>query len=155
MVTASQIKELREKTGVSVASCKKALEEAAGDMAKALEVLSRDSMVLADKKSGRVLNAGTLDAYLHTTRSTAVLVDLRSETDFVSKNEDFKILAHDIALHIAAMSPTSVEELLEQVYVKDSSLKIRDLIRAAIQKFGENIKVERFVRYSLADPIDE
>ena len=153
MITAAQIKELREKTGISVALCKKALEESKGDIAKALKILSRESEALADKKSGRELNAGALDVYLHTAKNIAVLVDLRSETDFVSKNEAFTSLAHDLAIHIAASSPSSVEELMEQNYVTDPALKIRDLIRGAVQKFGENIRIARFTRYSLSDSI--
>ncbi len=152
MVKVEDIKELREKTGVSMASCKKALEESSGNLEEAMQILMRESAGMALKKADRELNAGTLDAYVHTTKSTAVLVDLRSETDFVSKNEEFVSLAHDLAVHIAALNPSSVPELLEQEYVKDSSLKVGDLIKKAIQKFGENISIARFVRYSLSDP---
>ena len=152
MVNLEDIKELRDKTGVSVAYCKKALEESQGDIIKAMEVLTRESAEIAEKKASRELNAGTLDAYVHANKSTAVLIDLRSETDFVSKNEEFVALAHDIAIHIAAVNPSSLDELMAQEYVKDYSITVNELVKKAIQKFGENIRVAKFVRYSLTDP---
>ncbi len=141
-----QIKELRDKTGVSVAQCKKALEEAGGDIAKALEVLRAQGAEVAQKKSGRTLKAGTVSAYIHLGGALGAMVVLASESDFVSKNPEFKVLADEIAMHIAAMDPQNNEELLAQPYIKDPSQTINDLVQTYVQKFGERIEVIRFVR---------
>lgn len=105
MVTTDQIKELREKTGVSVMQCKKALEESGGDMEKAIILLRKISGNIAAKKSDRELGAGNVASYIHAGGSIGVMVLLSAETDFVAKNEDFKKLAYDIAMHIAAANP--------------------------------------------------
>lgn len=149
MISAGQIKELREKTGVSMASCKKALEEAGGDMGKALEVLQRESAKSAEKKADRVLGAGVVEAYIHNNKKIGVMLELKSESDFVSGNDGFRTLARDIAMHLAAIDTSSVEELLTQSYIKDPNLTIKDLLNQATQKFGEKIEVSRFVKYSL------
>ena len=104
-ITSTQIKELRDKTGISVMQCKKALEEAEGDMDKALIILKKKRSEAADKKSDRVLAAGTIGAYIHNTNEVAALIVLACETDFVSKNEEFIALARDIAMHVAALNP--------------------------------------------------
>ncbi len=105
MVNTDLIKELRDMTGVSVMQCKKALEEADGDKDKALVILKKKGAEAAAKRGDRTLAAGTIQAYIHSTGSTGVMVELGCETDFVAKNEDFKKLAYDIAMHIAAMKP--------------------------------------------------
>lgn len=104
-ITSAQIKELREKTGISVMQCKKALEEATGDMDKAVIILKKKRSEAADKKSDRKLGAGAVGFYLHNTKEAAALVLLASETDFVSKNEEFVALANDIAMHVTATDP--------------------------------------------------
>lgn len=104
-ITSAQIKELRDKTGISVMQCKRALEEAEGDMEKALIILKRKRSEAAEKKSDRALGAGTVGAYVHNTNEVAALVLLSCETDFVSKNEEFVALARDIAMHVAALGP--------------------------------------------------
>jgi elongation factor Ts len=104
-ITSAVIKELRDKTGISVMQCKKALEEAAGDMEKALIILKKKRSEAADKKADRVLAAGTVGSYVHNTNEVAALVVLSCETDFVSKNEEFVALARDIAMHVAALNP--------------------------------------------------
>jgi elongation factor Ts len=104
-ITTEQIKQLRDETGVSIAQCKQALTEADGDMAKARELLREKSAASAAKKADRELGAGAVAAYVHATGTVGALVELRSETDFVSKNEDFRKLAYEIAMHVAAMSP--------------------------------------------------
>lgn len=143
MVTSEQVKELRDKTGVSVMACKKALEEAGGDMDKALEVLRARAVAAAEKKADRVLGAGTVAAYVHTTGQVGAMVLLSSETDFVSKHEEFAALAREIAMHAAAMRPATVEELLNQPFIKDASKTIADLVSLATQKFGERIEVSK------------
>ncbi|TSC69426.1 MAG: elongation factor T [Parcubacteria group bacterium Gr01-1014_56] len=135
------VKELRDKTGISVMECKKALEEANGDMTKALEILQKRALASVGKKADRTLGAGTVQAYTHTTGQVGALVVLSSETDFVSKNEEFVALARDIAMHAAAMRPGDVAELLAQAFIKDPARTIADLISQATQKFGERIEV--------------
>lgn len=149
MVSADQIKELREKTGISVASCKKSLEEAGGDMEKALEVLKRESVRSAEKKADRVLGAGVVESYIHGNKKIGVMVELKSESDFVSGNDGFRALAKDIAMHLAAVDASNLEELLSQSYIKDPSITIKELLNQATQKFGEKIDISRFVKYSL------
>jgi elongation factor Ts len=104
-ITSAVIKELRDKTGISVMQCKKALEEAGGDMEKALIILKKKRSEAADKKADRVLAAGAVGSYMHNTNEVAALVVLSCETDFVSKNEEFIALAKDIAMHVAALNP--------------------------------------------------
>lgn len=107
-ITSAQLKELREKTGISVMQCKKALEEAEGDMEKAVIILKKKRSEAAEKKSDRALGAGTVGSYLHNTNEVAGLVLLACETDFVSKNEEFIALARDIAMQVVATNPTFV-----------------------------------------------
>lgn len=105
MITTEQIKDLRDQTGVSVMQCKKALEEAKGDIEKALVILRKKSGELAAKKTDRTFGAGTVQAYVHSTGNVGSMVVLMCETDFVSGNDEFKALARDIAMHITATNP--------------------------------------------------
>ena len=109
MITSEQIKELRESTGVSVMQCKKALEEAGGDMEKATVILKKKGAEAAAKKGDRTLGAGAIQAYIHSTGTVGVMVELSCETDFVAKNPEFKQLAYDVAMHIAAAKPEFVK----------------------------------------------
>ncbi|MBC8465075.1 MAG: elongation factor Ts [Parcubacteria group bacterium] len=120
MVTTDSIKALREKTGVSVMQCKKALEEAGGDMEKATILLHKLSSAAAEKKAGRELGAGTVANYTHTNGTVGAMVELLCETDFVAKNEEFKALAYDIAMHIAATNPAylSMDDVTEEERTK-------------------------------------
>lgn len=147
-ITTDQIKELRERTGISIAQCKKALEDAGGDMDKAVGFLKEAGAAIAEKKSSRELKAGTISAYLHSNGLMGAMVQLHSETDFVSKNPEFKTLADDIAMHITAMNPADIDELLAQPYIKDPGLTIDALIKNYVQKFGERIEVIRFSRFA-------
>src|SRR3989344_2384640 len=149
MVTSEQVKELREKTGVSVMECKAALTEADGDMMKALEILSLRAVAAAGNKAGRALGAGVVASYVHTTGQVGAMVLLSSETDFVSKNEEFTALARDIAMHAAAMRPKNVEELMGQPFIKDSGKTVADLISAAVQKFGERVEISELSCFSV------
>ncbi len=119
-ITSTQIKELRDKTGISVMQCKKALEEGGGDMDKALIILQKKRSEAADKKSDRELAAGTVGVYTHNTNEVAAMVVLSCETDFVSKNEEFVALARDIAMHVAALNPKFISraEVDENVLAK-------------------------------------
>lgn len=110
MITTEQIKELRDSTGISVMQCKKALEEAGGDMQKASAILQKKAGAAAAKKSERSLGAGVIGSYIHNNNTVGVLIELGCETDFVAKNEEFGPLASDIAMHVAAMAPQYVSE---------------------------------------------
>lgn len=109
-ITSTQLKELRDKTGISVMQCKRALEEAGGDMDKAVIILKKKRSEAADKKSDRELGAGAVGSYVHNTNEVAAMVLLACETDFVSKNEEFVQLARDIAMHITATNPTYISK---------------------------------------------
>lgn len=150
-VSTADIKELRAETGLSVAEVKKALEEAQGDKAKALAVLKNRSVEIAAKKSDRNLGAGTVASYIHGGGISGVLLELSCETDFVAKNEEFKGIARDIAMHVAAMNPVDVAELLTQPFIKSPDKTIQDMVNGAIQKFGERTEVRRFTRFSVSE----
>ncbi len=119
-ITSKQLKELRDKTGISVMQCKQALEEAEGDMDKAVIILKKKRSEAADKKSDRTLGAGAVGSYVHNTNEVAAMVLLASETDFVSKNEEFAELANEIAMHVAASDPKYIsrEEVPEEAVKK-------------------------------------
>ncbi len=160
-ITTELVKELRDKTGVSVMQCKKALEETAGDIEKATALLLSNSAEQALKKADRTLGAGTVAAYVHSTGTVGVMIELLCETDFVAKNDEFKALARDIAMHASAMNPKYLKNddagadtepesvLLNQSFIKNPEVTITNLIQQATQKFGEKIEVSRFVRYSI------
>ena len=136
-ITTELIKELRDKTGVSVMQCKKALEEAGGDVEKATIVLMKKSSESASKKEGRELGAGVVESYIHNTKKVGVLVELMSETDFVAKNEEFGKLAKDIAMHIAASNPQflSVKDVDEE-----SRSKVREALAKEVEGKPEDMK---------------
>lgn len=142
-ITTEVIKELRDKTGISVMECKKALEEAGGDMEKAMAFLKERSAAMVAKKSDRELAAGTVVAYIHNAGQVGAMIMLASETDFVSKNPEFEALARDIAMHTAAMRPESVEALLAESFIKDPSKTIAELLAGATQKFGERVEISK------------
>ena len=148
MIDAAKIKALREQTGISFAQCKEALESAAGDMDKALAWLKEKGASIAEKKADRELNAGTVSAYIHQ-GVIGALIELHSETDFVSKNPEFKALADDLAMQVAASDPADVAALLAEPFIKDPSQTVGDLIQTAIQKFGERVELARFSRLGL------
>jgi elongation factor Ts len=127
MVTTDLIKELRDATGVSVMQCKKALEEAGGDKEKALVILKKKGAEAAAKKGDRTLNATQIAAYIHSTGTVGVMVELACETDFVAKNPEFKALAYDIAMHIAATKP----EFLKKEDITEESKKLAESVFAA------------------------
>lgn len=145
---AEQIKKLREESGVSVMICKKALEEAEGDMGKALEIMRREGVQVAKKKADRALKAGIIDSYIHNNKQIGVLLEARSETDFVARNEEFQLFVHNLAMHIAASDPIDIEALLQQPYIKNPQITIGNYLSEMIQKFGENLEISRFIRYN-------
>lgn len=194
MITANQVKELREKTGAGISDVKKALEESGEDMDKAFKWIEHRLGVIAEKRSGRETGAGLVEAYIHSNSRIGAMLELFCETDFVARNPAFRGLAHDLAMHIAAMRPAYLsletvpqdlwqaeksrfeeetkgldkpshilEEIIagklkahfgplslhEQLFVKDQDKTVDGVINEAIGKFGENIKIGRFVRFEI------
>jgi len=190
----SALKQLREETQISLEKCKKALEEAGGDLEKAKEILKKEGIKIAEKKKEREAKAAIIETYLHPNRKIGVLLKIAAETDFVTKNELFLELAHNLALQIAAMNPSYIspetipenvlkemkeiyleeikdlgkpkeimekivegklqkrfEEicLLEQPYIKDPEVKVKDVIKEYISKLGENITILDFARFEV------
>ncbi|TSC92226.1 MAG: translation elongation factor T, partial [Candidatus Berkelbacteria bacterium Licking1014_85] len=148
MPTIDQIKSLRETTQASLGDISSALKEANGDEKKALEILKSKGAIKAAKKSEREVKSGLIDCYIHINK-IGTMVEVNCETDFVAKNQEFKNFVHNIAMQISSMMPDSVEELLEQEYIKDNSMTIKQLLESIIAKTGENIKIARFSRYEL------
>lgn len=146
MVTAQQIKELREKTGAGISDIKKALEESGGDLANALKIIGRKLGSAAEKKAGRETRAGLVDAYIHSNGRIGAIVEVFCETDFVARNPQFRELAHDIVMHIAAMDPEGADTLLAQPFIKNEGKTVSEIVSEAVGRFGENIKIGRFVR---------
>lgn len=149
-INLENIKLLREQTGAGIADCKEALSQSKGDMEKAKEWLRKEGLDKAAAKSDREVKAGVVDVYSHGSRVGA-LVELLCETDFVARTDDFKNLAHELALQIASMNPSSVEELLSQEYIRDATLTVEQLIKQVSGKLGENVLVGRFERIALGE----
>jgi len=143
------IKELRETTGLSIGDIKKALTEAKGDKARTLEILKVHGVAVAEKKSIRTTSQGVIETYIHSTKKIGSLVEVLCETDFVARNPLFMELAHELAMHIAAMDPSDLKELMIQPYIKDQNITIEQLIQNYIAKIGENIKIGKFVRFQI------
>ena len=198
-IKASMVKDLRDKTGVGIMDCKKALNETGGDIQKAIDFLRRKGLAEASKKTGRVSTEGIIGSYIHPGERIGVLVEVNCETDFVAKTPDFLAFAKDIAMHVAAANPLYLKKesvpkevvekerdiyrtqaldsgkpenvidrivdgkmtkyfsevcLLEQSYVKDPDLSVKELVDTIIAKIGENISVRRFTRYQLSENLD-
>ena len=136
-------------TGASVDAIRKALEEADGEIERALKLLKDRGAMAAAKKASRQTGDGIISYYVHANSKVGVLVKLLCETDFVARTEQFKELGHEIAMHIAAMNPTNTEELLSQVYTRDQDMTIDSLIKDYIAKLGENIKIGEFCRFEI------
>ena len=198
-ISATQVKELREKTGARMLDCKKALVETNGDLEKAVVLLREKGLSQAAKKSGRIAAEGLIDAYIHGGR-IGVLIEINSETDFVSKTDEFKEFVRNMAMQVAASNPkyVSIEDvpeeevekekeilihqvvnegkpehvaskivegrlgkfyeqicLLEQPYIREPSIKVKDLLNEKIAKIGENIKIRRFVRYEVGEGLEK
>lgn len=139
-----KVKHLRESTGLSFGEIKKALDEAGGDEEKATEILRAQGVRAAEKKASREVKEGVVASYIHATKKLGSMVEILCETDFVARNSDFQELAKDIAMHVAAMRPGTVSDLMEQPFVKNQDITIKDLVNSHIAKLGENIQVGRF-----------
>ncbi|MEN8613819.1 translation elongation factor Ts [Dehalogenimonas sp. THU2] len=163
-VSAETIKELREKCGAGVMDCRNALIESEGNIDKAFEALQAKGFLKAAKKADRVTGQGLVESYIHTGGRVGALIELNCETDFVARTDEFKRLAHDVAMQVAAMCPIYLSEadrpadceveansacLLLQPFIKEPSKSINDLITEVIARTGENIRLKRFVRFEL------
>ena len=159
-----KVKELREQSGAGVMDCRKALVKAAGDTDKALQILREVGLLLAKKKAERSATEGVIEAYIHCGGHIGALIEVNCETDFVARTEEFKGLAHNLAMQVAAMNPQFISEdevpeeadiepqtacLLLQPYIKDNSKTVQDIIIETIARLGENIKVGRFAKFEL------
>jgi len=143
------VKRLREETGAGVMDCKRALDEAKGDFEKARGLIKERGLAKAKEKADREAKEGIVEAYVHAGGRIGAMVELSSETDFVARNPDFKELAREIAMQVAAMDPTDVDQLLEQPYIRDSSKTIGELVTTIAASTGENVRVKRFKRFEL------
>ena len=147
MVTASQVKDLREKTGAGMMDCKKVLTETDGNMEKAIELLRERGIAKAAKKSGRVAAEGLVEAYVSEDGKTGAIVEVNSETDFVAKNEEFKTFVMNVAKQIVEKNPKDVEELLAQDSIEVPGKTVNEVLVEKIATIGENMNVRRFVRF--------
>jgi elongation factor Ts len=194
MISAQDVKKLRDVSGASMMQCKKALEESGGNFDEAIKIMQKSGSKIADKKCGRETAEGMIGSYIHTDGKSGVMVEIDCETDFVARGEEFKQFAHDVAMHILAMNPkyVSMEEidpaiveekkkeitesvkgenkpadiiekmiegkvkkyfeeicLLTQPFVKDPNMTVGELLTGKIAKFGENVKIKRFVKLEI------
>lgn len=149
MVDYTKLKQLREETGVSFTLCKKALEETSNNIESAKKKLNEWGAEKVTEKEKRSTSQGAIFSYVHHNKKIAALVELKCETDFVSGNGDFQKLGAELAMQAASMPATGVESFLLQDYVREPSKKIGDLLKEAVLKFGENIKVSRLIRWEL------
>ena len=151
MVDVQKIKELREKTGISIAECRTALEKANGDITQALEFLKKQGVEIAQKKATRPVGAGIVDTYIHHTLTSGTTVVVRAETDFVARNPEFRGFAHDIAQQVTATGTQTVENLLKEPWIKDETKTIGDLLKEKVAKFGENIQIQEVKKFEVGE----
>ena len=165
-ISVQTVKELRLLTGAGVLECKRVLEEAEGDLEKAAEVLRERGFAKADRKASRETREGLVDAYIHNGNRVGAIIEVNCETDFVARTPEFQELTHNLAMQVAAMSPRYVDKkdvpededdsdeglcLMDQPFIRDPSVTVRELIREAIARLGENIRVRHFIRYALGE----
>ena len=161
-VTTEQIRRLREETGAGIMDCRRALERSDGDPEQAKAILGEEGLQAASKKSAREARQGLVEAYIHAGGRIGALVEVNCETDFVARTDQFRTLAKEIAMQVAAMNPGRVgneasdgqvdedrQPLLDQPWIRDGSKTIRDLVNDAIHQLGENVVVRRFARFEL------
>ncbi len=197
-VSASMVKDLREKTGAGMMDCKKALGETGGDFQKAIDYLRQKGLATAAKRAGRIASEGVIGSYVHAGAKIGVMVEVNCETDFVAKTDDFHAFAKDISMHVAAINPLYIQRedipadvlekereiyrvqarstgkpekvidrivegklekyysevcLLEQPFVKDPDVSVKDLLNSLIGKMGEKIEIRRFCRFQVGEGI--
>jgi len=150
-VKMSQIKKLRQETGAGVMDAKKALEEAKGDMKQAKKIIQKKGLAKAAKKADRATGDGLIYAYVHHDGKSGAVVELACETDFVARTDDFKTLAKELAMQVTSMDPLDVKSFLDQPYIRDPKMTVKELVDGVIGKLGENIRLVRFVRMGLGE----
>lgn len=149
--TAADIKKLREETGAGMMDCKKALDEAAGDYQKAMELVRERGLAKAEKKADRETGVGYITSYVHSNNQVGCLLEILCETDFVARNPEFQAMAKNVALQIVSMAPATVEELLAQDNIKNPSETVEQMVKLVSGKIGEKFVVNRFVRYAVGE----
>ena len=165
-ISTDKLKELREQSGASIMACRNALLQSEEDMEKALQILKQQSLFIVEKKKGRSTSQGLVEAYVHAGGRIGAMVELNCESDFVARTDEFKALAHNVAMQVAAISPRFVSKdavpegtdvgaeeacLLLQPYIRDPALTVQDVINEVIARLGENIRVSRFARFELGE----
>ena len=146
MITANQVKELREKTGAGMMDCKKVLTETDGDMEKAIELLRERGIAKAAKKSDRIAAEGLVDSYVTEDGKVGAIVEVNAETDFVAKNDEFKSFVQSVVKQVALNNPATVEELLEQKSIVEPDKTVKEVLTNKIATIGENMSIRRFAR---------
>ncbi len=149
-ISMEEIKKLREITGARILDCQKALQEANGDLDKAVAIVEAKGLARAEKSQDRETKVGYIATYTHNTGMVAAMVEMLCETDFVAKNEDFRQMTRDIAMQVAAMGAESVEDLLQQDSIKDPEKTVELVIKALSGKIGEKMTLSRFERFAIA-----
>ncbi len=165
-ITTEMVRALRERSGAGIMDCKHALEQSNGNMEKAEQILRDKGIASAEKKASRVTNQGVVESYIHSGGRIGAMVELNCETDFVSRTPEFKALAHNLAMQVAAMKPKYVDRsdmpagseenpeqvcLLQQPFIREPGKNIHDLVTELTAKIGENIRVKRFSRFELGE----
>lgn len=149
----AQLKTLRAETQAPLLECRAALEEAAGDLERARSILRARGQTLTAQRAGKTAREGRIEAYAHLGK-IGVLVEVNCETDFVAKTPEFGLFCKEIAMHVAAQAPASVDVLLTQPFIKDAALTVRDYLNSLVAKTGEKIVISRFTRFQLGDSAD-
>ena len=155
MISASMVKDLREKTGAGMMDCKKALTETNGDMEKAIEYLREKGITKAAKKSSRIAAEGLVLAYVSEDNKVGAAVEVNSETDFVAKNDEFRTFVQALAKQVALNNPVDVEALLNEEYIEEAGKKVSEVLTDKVAKIGENMNIRRFVRFETTDGLVE
>ena len=155
MITASQVKDLREKTGAGMMDCKKVLTETDGDMEKAIELLRERGIAKAAKKSDRIAAEGLVTAYVSEDGKVGAVAEVNAETDFVAKNDEFRAFANDVAKQVAVKNPKDVEELLAQTFINDETKTVSEVLTNKIATIGENMSIRRFERFESAGLVEQ
>ncbi|MDD5338707.1 MAG: translation elongation factor Ts [Dehalococcoidales bacterium] len=167
-ISAQQVKSLREQSGAGIMDCRNALTSCKGNVDKALEILKEKGLTKAAKKSNRATGSGLIESYIHTAGRIGSIIEVNCETDFVARTDEFKEMAHCLAMQVAAMNPKYISEkdipedkandvvaaevcLMLQPFIKDPTKTIGDVVTETIAKTGENIKISRFLRYELGE----
>ncbi len=165
-IPTDRVKELREESGAGIMECRNALLEVEGDMEKALQILKQRSVFKVEKKKKRTASQGLIEAYIHAGGRIGAMVEVNCETDFVARTDEFKELAHNLAMQVTAMLPQFISQeevpegadieaqtacLLLQPYIKNLDMTVQDIINETIAKVDENIKVSRFARFELGE----